>query len=104
VNPIRYKTWSPPAGLVIQPGGILVPGRAGYVGYGWTAFTARDNQIIAETIKPAEPNSGLSFDSSLITRPVSVIHWDLSSLTEAEIDGLQVAIDEQRNRGVGSTT
>lgn len=108
------KTWSPPQGLIIQPGSILVPGRVGYVpepydmewGWGRQRFEVDDSgariALSKRNLVPGTSDEWTSGESGPLLTPVSIPRWDLSSLTEAELDSLQVAIEAQRLAGIGN--
>lgn len=94
------REWSPPQGLIIQPGAILVPGRVGYVpdAVSWPErFDVKGPHLRTPWSDPGRPVPADEGDIANI-QPVSVPRWDLSSLTEAELDSLQVAIEAQRQR------
>jgi hypothetical protein len=112
------KTWSPPQGLIIQPGSLLVPGRVGYVPGmltvpAWHDGDDRPERFIVEHREedgrtflmrrfcfPGQPSAAAIIGPDLTE--VSIPRWDLSSLTAAELDSLQVALEAQRQAGIGN--
>jgi hypothetical protein len=104
------KTWSPPQGLIIQPGSLLVPGRPGYVPEPWGGAALHrfevderdphDCALVSRWLVSGAPRSS----GELVARvsAVSIPRWDLSGLTEAELDSLQAAIEAQRQAGIGN--
>lgn len=106
------REWSPPQGLIIQPGAILVPGRVGYVppsdseAERFAVVHERAEYLLASLCAPFAmagcPGSPGQNDGHIYSlTEVSVARWDLSSLTSAELDSLQLAIDAQRQAGIG---
>ena len=101
-----------PIGLIIQPDCLLVPGRPGFVASGdhwhWMEVfeyeedNCADLIVYSENIRGVRHTEDFDRDFPLDLDYVSIPRWDLSSLSERELDSLQVAIDAQRTAGIGN--
>jgi hypothetical protein len=85
------KTWSPPQGLIIQPGAIL-----------FESTKTLTHVTTSPGRGPNDESREIVWPACALLDAVSVPRWDLSSLTEAELTSLQIALDAQRLAGVGN--